>query len=133
VPVSGLRCPLCPTGMRSWGVAVGPAAARLGWPGSAWSPAVSTTARRLPEVGGWPSRLAQVVLGQRRVGFDLVVVVGRGWAVGQVDRVADRGEAGCGRGSPVGRQLAVTTLRGHGAARTESPHVSESPPGWTVT
>jgi hypothetical protein len=37
---------------------------------------VSTTARRLPEVGPWRSRLAQAVLGQRRVGFDLVVVVG---------------------------------------------------------
>ena len=43
---SGVRAvprPLCPTGVRSWSAAVGQAAARLGWPGSAWSPAVSTT------------------------------------------------------------------------------------------
>ena len=53
----------------------------LGWPGSAWSPAMSMTARRLPEVGAWPSKLAQAVLGQRRVDLDLVVVVGGGWAV----------------------------------------------------
>jgi hypothetical protein len=79
---------------------VGPAAARLGWPGSAWSPAVSMTARRLPEVGAWPSRLAQAVLGQRRVGFDLVVVVGGGWAVGQVDQVADRERRDAGEDRP---------------------------------
>jgi hypothetical protein len=65
-------------GMRSRGVAVGPAAARLGWPGAAWSPAMSMTARRLPEVGAWRSKLAQAVLGQRRVDLDLVVV-GGGW------------------------------------------------------
>ena len=34
-----------------------------GMAGVGVSPAVSTTARRLPEVGAWPSRLAQVVLG----------------------------------------------------------------------
>jgi hypothetical protein len=96
---------LCPTGMRSWGVAVGPAAARLGWPGAAWSPAVSTTARGLPEVGAWPSRLAQVVLGQRRVGFDLVVVVGRWLGRGQVDRVADRERRDAGEDRP--RRLAA--------------------------
>ena len=56
-PVSGVRAlrrPRCPTAMRSRGVAVEPAAARLGWPESAWSPAMSVTARRLPEVGAWP-------------------------------------------------------------------------------
>ena len=30
----------------------------------------------LPEVPAWPSKLAQAVLGQRRVDLDLVVVVG---------------------------------------------------------
>ena len=49
-----------------------------GMPGSAWSPAMSMTVGRLPEVGAWPSRLAQTVLGQRRVDLDLVVVVGGG-------------------------------------------------------
>jgi hypothetical protein len=48
------------------------------------------TARGLPEVGAWHSKLAQAVLGQRRVDLDLVVVVGGGWQWGQVDRVADR-------------------------------------------
>jgi hypothetical protein len=95
--VRAFRRPLCPTGMRSRGVAVGPPAARLGWPGSAWSPAMSMTARRLPEVGAWRSKLAQAVLGQRRVDVDLVVVVGGGW------QWASRpGEAGCVRGSPIG-------------------------------
>jgi hypothetical protein len=60
----------------SWSVAAGQAVVRLGWDGrAAWSPAVSTTARRLPEVGPWRSRLAQAVLGQRWVGFDLIVVM----------------------------------------------------------
>ena len=88
-PVFGLRRPWCPTGMRSWAEAVGRQPVRLGWPGSAWSSAVPTTAPRLPEVGAWPSRLAQVVLGQRRVGFDLVVSRA-GLGRGQVDQVADR-------------------------------------------
>jgi hypothetical protein len=78
---SGVRCPCVAAsavsdGNELAGVAVGPAAARLGWPGSAWSPAVCTTARRLPEVGAWHSKLAQAVLGQRRVDLGLVVVVG---------------------------------------------------------
>ena len=57
---------------------MGPAAVRLGMAGVGVSPAVSTTARRLPEVGAWRSKLAQAVLGQRRVDLDLVVVVGGG-------------------------------------------------------
>jgi hypothetical protein len=41
---------------------------------------------------GWSLalKLAQAVLGQRRVDLDLVVVVGGGWQWGQADRVADR-------------------------------------------
>jgi hypothetical protein len=77
--VRAFRRPLCPTGMRSRGVAVGQAAARLAWPGSAWSPAMSMPARRLPEVGAWRSKLAQAVLDRRRVDWDLVVVLGGGW------------------------------------------------------
>jgi hypothetical protein len=59
-PASGVRCasgvgafqrPLCPAGMRSCSVAVGQAGAGLGW-SAAWSPAVSTTARRLPRGQG---------------------------------------------------------------------------------
>ena len=76
-------------------MAVGPAAARLGWPGSGWWPAMSTTVGRLPEVGVWRSKLAQAVLGQQRV--DLVVVVGGGW---QWARSTVRG-AGCAQGLPV--------------------------------
>jgi len=39
--VCALPRPLCPAGVRSWSAAVGQAAVRLGWPGSAWSPAAS--------------------------------------------------------------------------------------------
>ena len=78
------RCPCAPASAVSdrnevAGCGGGPAAARLGWPGSAWSPAMSMTARRLPEVGAWRSKLAQAVLGQRRVDLDVVVAVA-GWA-----------------------------------------------------
>src|SRR5215204_3717347 len=83
----------------------------------------STTVRRLPEVGPWRSRLAQAVLGQRRVGFDSVVVVGRWLSSGRFDRGADRERLDT-RGSPVGRQLATTTLRGHYVRpRAESPRL----------
>jgi hypothetical protein len=44
-------------------VAVGQAAAWLGWPRSAWSPTVSTTGSSSAQVGIWRSRLAQAVLG----------------------------------------------------------------------
>jgi len=88
-PVSvrcGVRCV-----QREWGRGRGVGRQPHGWdgPGSAWSPAVSTTARRLPEVGAWPSKLAQAVLGQRTIDLDLVVV-GGGWQWGHVDRVADQ-------------------------------------------
>jgi hypothetical protein len=73
--VSGVRAfprPLCPTG-KSWRVAVGQTP-WLGWPGSAWSPAVSTagssSAGSEPGGRGW-----------RRPGLDLAVVVRGGWAV----------------------------------------------------
>jgi hypothetical protein len=82
--VSGRRRPCVAAsavsdGMRSRGVAVGPAAARLGWPGLAWSPAMSMTARRLPRLGPGARSWRQAVLGPRRVDLDVVVVVGGGW------------------------------------------------------
>ena len=114
-PVSGprrpcVRRPLCPTGMRSRGVAVGPPAARLGWPGSAWSPAMSMTARPLPEVRVWRSKLAQARAGPAEGRLGLGRRRGRWLAVGKPT----------GRGWMRARfahrrlQLAVTTLRGHG-------------------
>jgi hypothetical protein len=80
--------------------------------GPAWSPAVSTTARRLPEVGTWRSKLAQAVLDQRKVGLDLVVV-GGGLAVGQVDCVADRDRLDAREDRPSVGSWVATTLRGH--------------------
>ena len=49
----------------------GQAAARLGWPGSAWSPAASTTGSSSARVGASCSKLAQAVLGQPRCRFGL--------------------------------------------------------------
>jgi hypothetical protein len=66
-PASGVCSfprPLCPTEVSSWGG--GQAAARLGWPGSAWLPAVPMTGSSSAQVGAWRSSLAQAVLGQRR-------------------------------------------------------------------
>jgi hypothetical protein len=57
---------------------------------------VGVVARRVHDgassARGWSlaSKLAQAVLGQRRVDLDLIVVVGCGWQWGQVDRVADQ-------------------------------------------
>jgi hypothetical protein len=73
----------------------GPAAVRLGWPGSGWSPAVSMTAGRLPEVGAWPSKLAQAVLGQRRVTWS------SSWEVVS-SRPSRPGEAGACEVRPLG-------------------------------
>jgi hypothetical protein len=68
---SSVRCvrPEC-----SCSVAVGQAAVQLGWPGGGVARRVhnGTSARG----GPWRLRLAQAVLGQRRVSFDLVVVGG---------------------------------------------------------
>jgi hypothetical protein len=83
-PVSGVRAfprPLCPAEVRSCSAAVGQAAARLGWPGSAWSPAASTTGSWSARVGAWRSKLAQAVLGQQRCRFGLGRRRGGGWAV----------------------------------------------------
>jgi hypothetical protein len=80
--VRALRRPRCPTAMRSRGVAVGrPPHGWDGW-GRGGHPAVSVTARRLPEVGAWPRSWRRPCwasggsLGRR----------GRWLAVGQADR-----------------------------------------------
>jgi hypothetical protein len=90
---SGVRAfprPLCPTGVRSWKAAVGRAAAWLGWPGSAWSPAVSTTGSLTARTGTWRPRLAPAVRGQRRRRLGLGRRRGRWLGNGQLDRVADQ-------------------------------------------
>jgi hypothetical protein len=97
--VRAFRCPLCPTAMRSWGVAVGQAAARLGWPGRRGRPPCPRRRVVCPRLepgskagaGRAGPAEGRLGVGGRR---------GRWLAVGQVDRVA-------------GRQLAATTLRGH--------------------
>jgi hypothetical protein len=68
---------------------VGQAAAWLGWPESAWSPAMSTTGSSSARVGTWGSRLAPAVLGQRRRRLGLGRRRGRWLGSGEVDRVAD--------------------------------------------
>ena len=104
----GVRCPASGVGVRCLCVAAsavsgrsevlerggGQAAVRLGWPGSAWSPAMSMTARRLPEVGAWRSKLAQAVLGQPRRRFGPGRRRGRWLGSGQLDRVADQDRPG---------------------------------------
>ena len=60
-----------------------------GWPGAGVVACRVHDGASSAEVRAWPSKLAQAVLGQRRVDLDLVVVVGGGWQWGQVDRVAD--------------------------------------------
>ena len=82
-PVSsvGVRCPWVPASTVSGREVVegggGQAAAWLGWPASAWSPALSTASSSSARVGAWRSRLAQAVLVSGGVGLDLAVVVGR--------------------------------------------------------
>jgi hypothetical protein len=81
-PASGVRCPCVAASAVSNGNEVAGAA----WAGSRMAGMArgrrgrppSTTARRLPEVGAWPSKLAQAVLGQRTIDLDLVVVGGGG-------------------------------------------------------
>jgi hypothetical protein len=64
-PVSGagVRCPCVPASAVSDRNEVverggGQAAARLGWPGSVWLPAVSTTGSSSAQGGAWRSKLA---------------------------------------------------------------------------
>jgi hypothetical protein len=74
-PASGVQCPCAPVSAVSDGNEVvgrggGAGSRTVGMAGAAWSPAVSTTARPLPKVGAWCSKLAQAVLGQRRAGLE---------------------------------------------------------------
>ena len=83
-PASGvcaLPRPLCPAEVRSWSAAVGQAAVRLGWPGSAWSPLRPGPARRLPESEPRARSWRRRCWASRGVGLDLAVVVGGGGAV----------------------------------------------------
>jgi hypothetical protein len=129
---SGVRAfprPLCPTEARSWSAAVGQAAARLGWPGSAWSPAASRSGSSSARVGAWRSKLVQAVLGQRRRRLGPGCRPGR-LGSGQVDRVAypDRPDAGADL-PPVGSQWAARfTILGQAARHVTSAIVAQSPP-----
>jgi hypothetical protein len=144
VQMSGVRCPawvsgvrgfprpLCPAG-RWWRGGGGQAAAWLGWPASAWSPALSTASSSAARVGTWRSRLAQVCWVSGGIGLDLAVVVGGGWAVARSTAWATRigwMGAGIARWWRAGvRSEVATTLRGHRVRpRAESPGRCE-PPG----
>ena len=109
-PVSVRSRVRCPTGVRSWGAAVGQAAA--GWDG--WGrrgrPPYPRPTRRLPK-SEHGVKLAQAVLGQRRRRPGLGRRRGSGWAVASRPRAAkDRPDAredrplvrsrGAQRGSP---------------------------------
>jgi hypothetical protein len=130
-PVSGVRAfprPLCPAEVRSCSAAVGQAAARLGWPGSAWSPAASTTGSWSARVGAWRSKLARAVLGQQRCRLDLAVVVGGGWAVAKA--IAWPTVHTRARGSFVGKEPGAQ--RGSpptaGCAARDTCTIAQSPP-----
>jgi hypothetical protein len=89
---SGVRAlprPRCPTGCGREGGG-GRAAAWLGGPGSAWSPAGPMAGSSAARVGTWRSRLAPAVLGQRRRRLGLGRRRGRWLGSGWVDRVADQ-------------------------------------------
>ena len=97
-----------------------------GWDGrAAWSRAVSPTARRLPEIGPWRSRLAQAVLGQRRVGFDLVVVMSV-VEHGRFDRMVDQERRDARRPPLVGSWRRATVSGQCVSPRAESPRLCES-------
>ena len=119
------------------GVAAGQAAAWLGWPASAWSPALSTASSSAARVGTWRSRLAQVCWASGGVGLDLAVVVGGGWAVARSTAWATRigwMDAGIARWWRAGvRSEAATTLRGHRVRLRPSHLVAASLRGWTAT
>jgi hypothetical protein len=144
VQMSGVRCPawvsgvrgfprpLCPAG-RLWRGGGGQAAAWLGWPASAWSPALSTAswsaAESEPGGRGWPRSAG---LGEGSA-WTWPSFVGGGWAVaGSTAWATGMGWMGAGiaRWWRAGvRSEAATTLRGHRVRpRAESSGRCE-PPG----
>jgi hypothetical protein len=129
VRVSGVRAfprPLCPTRVRSWRAALGQAAAWLGWPGSACSPAVSTTGSSEPGDRGCAGR-AGPGTAPAWTRPSLWEVVGRwlGRPRGRPDRPHAREDRPSGR-LRVARLEAATTLRGHRERpRAESPGIGE--------
>jgi hypothetical protein len=144
VQMSGVRCPAwCPVSVGSrvhgvrpggcGGVAPGQAAAWLGWPASAWSPAVSTAswsaAESEPDDRGWPRSAGS---GEGSA-WTWPPFVGGGCGSGWVDRVGDRDGLdgrGIARWWRAGvRSEAATTLGGHRVRpRAESSGRCE-PPG----
>jgi hypothetical protein len=148
VQMSGVRCPawvsgvrgfprqLCPAG-RLWRGGGGQAAAWLGWPGSAWSPALSTASSSAARVGPG-GRGCAGLLGQRRGPLGLGRHRGR-WLRWWRGRPRGRpGLAGWARGSPVGgepgcaarwRLRSVVIVCGPGPVRL----VAASLLGWAAT
>jgi hypothetical protein len=130
-PVSGVRAfprPLCPAEVRSCSAAVGQAAARLGWPGSAWSPAASTTGSWSARVRACRSKLARAVLGQQRCRFGLGRRRGR-W-LGSGKAIAWPTVHTRARGSFVGKEPGAQ--RGSppaaGCAARDTCTIAQSPP-----
>ena len=133
-PVSGVRAfprPLCPAEVRSCSAAVGQAAARLGWPGSAWSPAASTTGSWSARVGAWRSKLARPCWASGGIGLDLAVVVEGGWAVARPTAWPTRIGGMRGGGSPVGRGNVCSEVRllWQACAARHTPGLAAQSPG----
>jgi hypothetical protein len=141
VPSVGARCLWVPastvSGGRWWRGGGGQAAAWLGWPASAWSPALSTASSSAARVGTWRSRLAQVCWVSGGIGLDLAVVVGDGWAVARSTAWATRIgwiDVGIARWWRAGvRREVATTLGGHRVRPRSSRLVAASLLGWTAT
>jgi hypothetical protein len=139
-PVSsvGVRCPWVPASTvsgRGWGgVAPGQAAAWLGWPASAWSPAVSTASSSSARVGAWRSSPGAGCAGPAE---GSAWTWPSSWAVvgSWLGRARGRpGLAGCAGGSSVGWRAGVpseaaTTLRGHRVRTRAEPPGRGEPSG----
>jgi hypothetical protein len=145
VQMSGVRCPawvsgvrgfprpLCPAG-RLWRGGGGQAAAWLGWPASAWSPAVSTASSSSARVGAWRSSPGAGCAGPAE---GSAWTWPSSWAVvgSWLGRARGRpGLAGCAGGSSVGWRAGVpseaaTTLRGHRVRTRAEPPGRGEPSG----
>jgi hypothetical protein len=116
----GVRCPCVPASAVSGRNEVrerggGQAAARLGWPGSAWSPPVSTTGSSSAESEPGARSRRRLCWPSGGVGLDLAVVV-RGGGSGQVTAWPTRSDAPEDRLSVEARwsevRLSAADLRG---------------------